>query len=161
MKVLYVHSGYPNFSEAFILNELNHLVQLGAQVQVLNLNFKKGLRQSGIRYNTLNPLKFGLGKGLIKASDFRGETLWRRKLKQCYMYFSSGYLIRTAKEFDPDVILSHFAFSTSKIASELALRLNVPHHLRLHTTYSSLQQHSLNKPIKVNFLRQCNISRGH
>ena len=144
MKVLYIHSGYPNFSEAFIQNEMDHLKAQAVEVQVLNLNWCGNQSSSiPIQCNTLNPLNFRWGISLLKSKDIKAERNSRSVLKRLYLKLSSSYLLRQVRTFEPDVILSHFTFSTSMVASRIASHLGMKHHLRLHTTYSTLSSKSL------------------
>ncbi|MFY0643031.1 MAG: glycosyltransferase family 4 protein [Bacteroidia bacterium] len=144
MKVLYIHSNYPNYSEAFIHNEVEHLIAQGAEVQVLNLNWKaNAIQSSSLKYNTRNPLKFRWGRSLIKSSDMLHESMKTRLLKQVYMRLTSVHLLDLVKSFSPEIIISHFAFSTSKVASEIAHCLGIRHYLRLHTTHTTLTKNAL------------------
>lgn len=155
MKILYILSAYPNYSETFIQHEMDHLVEQGHKVAVLNVKPRKQLRYTGIKTynNSYNPIKhfvsfirnrkFRRNRSARPLRTIRGATQW---YKYSYLYLSFPYLSSKAKHFNPDLIVTHFLFATTFAASKIAQELGCPYLLRLHTHYTTLAP-SIAKPV--------------
>jgi glycosyltransferase involved in cell wall biosynthesis len=60
------------------------------------------------------------------------------KKKYLYLAASSSHLLKQIRNFNPDIVISHFLFTGTFAASRLCSELNIPLHIRLHTNYSTL-----------------------
>ncbi|MBR9859452.1 glycosyltransferase family 4 protein [bacterium] len=153
MKLLYILSDYPTFSETFIRAEIEQWRDKGYEVSVISLKPRiTRKRLHGVIYNSLNPL---IWLTYFIVSAVRGKSalqsrVFRRNLIQgivknpsnlfTWLYFacSADYLIQLAQDEQADYILAHFLFKGSLFASLIGDKIGTPYHLRVHTSSTNL-----------------------
>ncbi len=144
MRILYILSSYPNYSESFIQNEVLSLQKQGHDVGVLSLKDRDYQGQEELHYlkNISNPLKvlWSMIRSVNLHLGFTTAALRypQQRKKFLYLSASSFHLIDQIRKFNPDHVISHFLFISTYAASKLCEELNIPLHIRLHTNYSTI-----------------------
>lgn len=147
MNLLYILSGYPNYSEVFIQNEVERLKTSGHDVHVLDIRSSRSRSVNGIQVhaNTTSLFKIILAWFRSPKSSSKGfmnplSFIHRKRIgiKSLLLFITIPYLRNKIKNISPDHIISHFLFTTSHAAAHLAHSLSIPYHIRLHTSYSTL-----------------------
>lgn len=157
MKVAYFTTRFPFYSESFIKEEINQVINHGNDVVVFNLDGYNE-RQDEVHYQIINNSKnpftliwhilfnlITLNSSLFfnkRTKHIFKSCLTDRKniLKYIYMLLSLDYMSFKFKQEKVDLVVLHFLFKSTLAGYIISRNLNKNYHLRLHTNYSVLNE---------------------
>ncbi|MCM2326649.1 MAG: glycosyltransferase [Lysobacter sp.] len=167
MRVLYVVSLFPCWSETFIVREIRELLRLGVDVRILSLRHpSEALVQSdaaALLDRVAYPARWGttlLAVAGALAGDPAGEIrrlwrfavrLWRHPAvlaKTLVTWWRATGLVATAAALAPGHVHAHFATYPSTAAMLLSRRLGVPFSFTAHAHDIFLEDHLLSDKVR-------------
>jgi colanic acid/amylovoran biosynthesis glycosyltransferase len=134
MKVAYVLKYFPKNSETFIHEEIYQLIQAGVEVRTFSLikteekklhdKIKYILKNCKLKNYVSSPLNV-----LNNILELKNEIF---HLPELTLRTDIKKLKRDLKEFNPDVIHSHFLWERSELVAEIAKKLKIPFTMTCH-----------------------------
>jgi colanic acid/amylovoran biosynthesis glycosyltransferase len=134
MKVAYVLKYFPKNSETFIHEEIYQLIQAGVEVRTFSLikteekklhdKIKYILKNCKLKNYVSSPLNV-----LNNILELKNEIL---HLPELTLRTDIKKLKRDLKDFNPDVIHSHFLWERSELVAEIAKKLKIPFTMTCH-----------------------------
>jgi glycosyltransferase involved in cell wall biosynthesis len=168
MRVLYIVSLYPCWSETFIVRELRELMARGVEVRILSLKLPhEALLQSDARLlkaHVIYPGTFGQSAANVVRSIWR--TPWKSLrclgwilggfgvnlgglLKSAVVWWRSLGVLDRIEAWRPHLIHAHWATYPSTSALLLSEVLRVPYSFTAHAHDIFLEQHLLGRKLRT------------
>jgi colanic acid/amylovoran biosynthesis glycosyltransferase len=167
LRLLYVVSLFPCWSETFIVREITHLVAAGADVQILSLKAAHETLVQPDAERLLGRVRHPLPRARAALARTRAFFRHRRELSRAVALLSRGLARKPldlakslealgrglehldwVREFDPDIVHAHWATFPSTVAWVLGQVLNKPFGFTCHAHDIFANDHLLKTKIE-------------